>query len=29
MHEEVEQKVYRNDLDRALTSQQTLNEVLC
>ena len=29
MHEEVEQKVYRTDLDRALTSQQTLNEVLC
>ena len=29
MHEEVEQKVYRGDLDTALQSQQTLNEVLC
>ena len=29
MHEEVEQKVYRGDLETALTSQQQLNEVLC
>ena len=29
MHEEVEQKVYRTDLERTLSSQQALNEVLC
>ena len=29
MHEEVELKVYKGDLDTALRSQQQLNEVLC
>ena len=29
MHEEVESKVYRTDLETALQSQSTLNEILC